>query len=327
MEPMGRRAVSGPRLAALAAAALGLAAARPASAEPDCAPRVQVSGDPALAGPIIALLRQRGVPVEPPSACGTLTAVLTASGERLRVTIVDADGRTVERMAEDASAAATAIESWARRDVSAPLLAARVVPPSGAQTLDRDAPPEPAVPPQREQRVVEVGAAVEAGRDSGDTMWRGARAQACVRLGPVCAGGMVRYAADTHSGEANIRDTRRFAVDALAAAEVPLRLGRVTLVPGAAVGLTALRAIRRSGDDEQIDRFDLATRAGLGAGFRVTGAWSLRADLALSYAPFGPALLHEITSGDDTADQNDAPPLAGFAVQGWLGVGLTYGGL
>lgn len=299
------------------------------AAQAACIPLVQVSGEPALARPVIALLRDRGVKVAGKSRCGVLTAVLTGSGERTRITIVDTDGRTVERMAEDARAAATAIESWARRDITAPLLEARVAPP--IQDLDREQPAPIAVAaaPVVERRI-EVGGAAEAGLGSDGSLWTGARAHACVTVGPICAGALARYARDSESGgDAVLRDTSRASLDLLLTADLPLRGRRFFLAPGAGLGQLTMRATRRSGDRERNDAVVLALRAHAGAGYRITDAWSLRAELAVGVFPFAPSVLAESPEASDPGnDADDAPPLAGVPrAQGWLGIGLSYGDL
>jgi len=334
------------RRACAAAVVVGLAlSAGRAAAEP-CMPRVRVMGDPALARSVIALLYRRGISVDQASRCGSLTAVLTPSGERTRVTIVDGEGRAVERMAEDVAAATTTIESWARRDLSDPLIAGRPVPPPAPatvptptpasspararQSIDREVPPHEA-PTIVVKRLIEIGAGGEAALWSDDTLWTGARAHACVSVGAACTGVLIRYAVDTESqGRSVERVTERSALNLFFTADVPFRLGRrFSLSPGAAVGMSSLRAKRKSADRERIDRIDLALRAQLAVGCRIAGAWSLRADLALGYSPFGDVLLEEIS--DDTRDDHDGDegtPLAGFArLQGSLGLDLVYSGL
>lgn len=323
------RARGASRLAAATALALFWLGDRPAAAEPSCTPIVRVSGEMALAGPVIALLRERGVTVEGESRCGTLTAVLTASGERTRITIVDADGRTVERMAGDARATATAIESWARGDLSAPLLAARAVPPATArQAPDREPPPEPIVQGLTIQsRPIAIAASGGIGLSSGGALWRAAHAHGCVAVGPTCLGTLVRYAKDTEGqGDSNIKQTGRWSVDMLLVGDVPLRFGRISLTPGVGVGQTTLRAERRSGEHEQVTTIALNLLARVGAGVRVTGAWSLQADMAFGASPYGRKTLKE--EGADAPSPDDPPDMAGVPrVTGWFGIGLLYGGL
>jgi hypothetical protein len=319
--------------AALSAAlALSLSLAGDARAEPACAPVVRVTGEPALADPVIALLHQRGVSVDGASRCGTLTAVLTASGERTRITIVDAEGRTALRMAEDVRAAATFIESWARGDLSAPLLAAREAPPALAtarQAPDRESPPPIAETAAFETRPIAIAAAAGAGLSSDGALWTAAQAQACVVVGPTCLGALVRYANDTRSqGDSNVRVTARRSLDLLVVADLPLHLGPVVVTPGLGVGQTALRAQRQSGDHEKVTSTGLNLRARLGAGVPIVSAWSLQADVALGASPFGRKLLKEEQFGPIDPRDDDPTPMSGVPrLVGWFGVGLVYGGL
>jgi hypothetical protein len=117
----------------LVAAALAGAAGGPALAGPRCTAVARVSGAPALVGPVVALLRERGVPVSGDSACGVISAVVASEQERVRVTIIDGDGQVVERVVDDAEGAATAVESWARGDKVDPQRAARPAPPRPAR--------------------------------------------------------------------------------------------------------------------------------------------------------------------------------------------------
>ncbi len=316
-------------LAAATLAALSLARGD-ARAEPACIPVVRVSGEPALADPVMQLLRRRGVSVSGESRCGTLTAVLTGRGEQTRITIVDPEGRTVERAAADAEAAATVIESWVRGDLSAPLLAAREAPARARQASDRESPPPIEQSIAIETRPIEVGVAAGAGLSSDGALWTAAHAQACVTVGPMCAGALVRYANDTESqGDSVERTTSRSALDMLVVADLPLRRGRLALTPGVGIGQTSLRARRGSGERERVTTTGLHLRARVGASVRVTGAWSLHADLALGASPFARKLLQEEQYGpEDPNDPDDAAPLSGVPrMHGWFGVGLLYGGL
>jgi hypothetical protein len=300
-----------------------------ARAEPTCIPVVRVSGDPAVATPVMQMLRRRGVSVSGESRCGALTAVLTSRGEQTLITIVDPEGRMVERAAVDAEAVATVIESWVRGDLSAPLLAARE-PPVQRQAADRESPPPIAQTVALETRPIEVGAAAGAGLSSDGALWTAAHAQACVTVGPMCAGALVRLANDTESqGDSVERTTSRTAMDMLLVADLPLRRGGLALTPGIGIGQTSLRARRGSGERERVTTTGLTLRARVGASVRVTGAWSLQADLAVGASPFARKLLREEQFGpEDPDDADDAAPLSGVPrMHGWFGVGLLYGGL
>ena len=293
-----------------------------AHAEPACLPVARVSGDPALERAVVTLLRERGVPVAGESPCGTVDVVLVAEAGRVRLTLRDGDEPPVDRLVDDAEGAATVIESWARRDVSAPLLAAREAPAQPPQRQDRETPPTvqasaPAAPPLG--RRLDLAAALEASVSDDGGFWTGLHAQACLELGPVCVGALVRYAVDTEqTGDAKELATSRWVVDTFLRAELPLRWGRFTVSPGLAMGQSAVRADRdvfTGSTEDQISGFqargDVDLRLALGK------PWALRLDLAAAYTP--------VTAG---RLGHDGVRLAGMPeTQLTLGVGLAYGGL
>src|SRR5688500_13087433 len=149
----------GKRFLLLLAAAIS-AGDEEAAAEPRCTAAARVSGAPALVGPVVHLLRERGVPVGGTSQCGAISAVLASEEERVRITIIDSDGRTIERVVDDVEGAATAVESWARGDLLDPLLAARSAPLEARQAPDREPPPviEVRSGPEPRSRDIELGA-------------------------------------------------------------------------------------------------------------------------------------------------------------------------
>lgn len=300
-------------LAPAASARADTAAAGP------CTPVVRVSGEPALVGPVVDLLRARRLAVAGASRCGAVSAALAAAGpgERVRVTIVDPDGRTIERIADDVEGAATAIESWARRDVSDPLLQARAVavgPAPAAAAVD-----EPEAAPGG-TRSVEVELGADGGVSDDGALWAGARARGCVQLGALCVGGLARYARDSEArGDSAEFESSRHSVSLLLTADLPLRRGRLWWSPGAGIGQASIHASR--GQDTE-DTIALQLRGHLAAGWRLAGPWSLRVDLAAEYAPLANTRL-----GDEPDDSGDDMPLAGAPRWlGWLALGIAYGG-
>ena len=298
-----------------------------AQAGPRCTAVARVSGAPALVGPVVSLLRQRGVPVAGESACGVISAVLASEAERVRVTIIDGDGRVVERVVDDAESAATAVESWARGDIADPLLAARAAPPRPA--VDREAPRaielESASRPAA--RRVDAGALAELAVSDDDALWAGVRAQGCVEIGATCIGAMLRYAVDTETDGTTVQQSsHRSAIDLLVIGEVPIGLarGRFSLAPGLGGGLGALRAHREEACDECEDEaIALVLRGQLAGTARISRSWDVRLDLFALWAPFAQGRIGEIDM-----DLNDEPWLAGAPT--WVsgvGLGLVYGGL
>ena len=299
---------------------------RDAAAGAPCTPVVRVTGEPALVGPVVGLLRERHLAVAGPSRCGTVAATLAAAdrGERVRVTITDPDGRTVERIADDPDGAATAIESWARRDVSDPLLQARGVTPGPAPAAaGGPAIEEEAAGPGNARRI-EAAIAADGGVSSDGAVWAGVRARGCVQVGALCVGGLARYARDTEKrGDSDALDTARYGLDLLLTADLPLRYGRLSWSPGAGIGQTSVHARRTTGMSDKEDTVAFRMRGHMAGGLRVAGAWSLRLDVAAEYSPFANTLL-----GDERDDAAGDRPLAGAPrFLGWLGLGISYGGL
>jgi len=302
--------VAAARIAILLAGAV--LSRRTAAADPACALAARVTGDPELRAAVVDLLSARGVPVTATGRCGRLDAVVTRDGERVRVAIQLDDGRSVERVADDSAAAATMIESWSRSDVAAPLLAPR------RQELAVEPAPETVRTPVAFTgwRAV-IGAAATATASDDGGLWAGGRIDACVRVGPVCAGAVVGYARDPGwRGDSERFATTREAIDLMAGITAPLELGRVTLWAGGAAGQTSVR-VRTDLDHENLLGLALAGR--LAAAYRIAGAWAVRADLGLDYTAFATTRILD--------DEGTDPPIAGAPRwRTWLGIGLFHGG-
>jgi hypothetical protein len=206
-----------------------LLAASHARAE-ECRATAVLEGDAALVDSIEGALQRRGVETRAIASCPATTARLDRRGAQIAVKVIDPAGRTSERIFVDTDAAAALIASWARQDMSSSLLLGFVVPdapaPAVAETTARvDAPASRA---RRSRDRLTFAAAGESSVDFTDgKQWLGARATACVRLGPTCLGGVARYlSADDRSS-----------VDILGAATLPIALTpRAALVLGAAAG-------------------------------------------------------------------------------------------
>jgi hypothetical protein len=300
---------------------------RRAAAGSRCTAVARVSGAPLLVGPVVALLRERGVPVEGSSDCGTISAVVASEDERVRITIIDGDGRVVERLVDDVEGAATAVESWARGDLLDPLLAAREAPPR--PVVEHEAPSPIAIEEDRPgpTRRLDVGALAEASLSDDGALWTGARLQGCVAIGRVCIGAMLRYAHDTEvEGVAADKFSHRSAIDLLVIGELPIQVarGRFAVAPGLAAGIGALRADREESCDSCTDEaVALLGRAQVAGTLRINRVWNLRLDLSASWAPYADGLI-----GETDMDPDDEPPLAGAPTWvGGAGLGLVYGGL
>jgi len=299
------------------AVVLVMGLAGPARADP-CPPAALVVGDGGLVTSIESELRARGVRVEGNGGGCAVHAEVTPEARQVRVRITDADGRTTERLASDPAAAATAIESWARRDVGEPLLRGHpAAVHQGDAAVGATAPgagPRP--------RRLELGAALEGGLSDDGGVWGGVHVTGCAMVGELCLGALLRYAADSElAGDTATLDNGRTALDLALVVALPIERDRLTLVPQAGLGQTSLTASRDLAEEpEREQASSLFVHAGLGLALGLTAAWSLRADAGLALAPFATPRLGE---ADGVDRQLAALPHA----RGWLGLGLAYGGL
>ena len=298
-------------------------AAATARGDAPCVPVARVSGEPALVDAVVGVLRTRGLRVGGAARCGDLRAEVTTD-ERggVRVVLIDDQERTVERFAADATGASTVIESWVRRDVAAPLLAARpdlARPHAPAPAPVAIAAPARATSPRR----IELGGAAELALGSDGGVWRGVRLHGCVQAGPLCVGGLVRYASDSgQRGRSHRLETTRSTVDVVLAADLPVDRGQLGIVPGVGVGQASFRSTREiMGEADSDTLVTLIARAHVDVRWRFRGAWSLGLDAAAVYAPLVETVI------DDDDDDPDPPVAGGARLAGSLGVGLAYGGL
>ncbi|HEY4186012.1 MAG TPA: hypothetical protein VGP07_13140 [Polyangia bacterium] len=219
-----------------------------------CPPSAQVQGDPALIAEVSRALVDRGIASEI-SGCPSTFVRLERHDDLIAVSIAVSSGQTIERGVTDTRTAATLIESWARTDVEAPLLAAhdRKDNDGGDGDNDRapkdDAPPptapsdiavlaaEPAPPVPAAGRGVQLFGLTETSLASDGTRWLGAQFGACIMLGPLCAAARLRFATVVGGTEDWRADLDRHSVELLLGADLPLRFGRATFSPGLAAGI------------------------------------------------------------------------------------------
>lgn len=189
-----------------------------------CRATVVLDGDGDLVAQVGAALARRDVATRATASCPAASARLEQRERSVVVTVTDPDGRRSERTLADVDATAALIESWARQDLNANALlgfeAAVVVaePPVAVKAIV-------VAPPPAERAA--LSAAFETSFAFAGTTWLGARASACVDIGPVCAGATARFLAngDHHS------------TDVLAGLELPISVGaRVRIIPGLAAG-------------------------------------------------------------------------------------------
>ena len=237
---------------------LGLAAR---AAKASCRPVVEIKGDGPDAIAITADLERRGIRTSPVAGCPIVRARIEA--ETGGIGIADAEGRASERTTNNIASAATVIESWTRTDLLAPLLTRHLEQVQPASSLlPRSAKPTTVASGTvtskalSTRRALSLMASGETSLATDGSIWFGLSMGACLPIGRMCAGALIRVSNDAgFSGESEEGHTTRLASDLLVGAGLPLTRGRLTLMPGIAVGAGWMRtkALRPSTDEGMND--------------------------------------------------------------------------
>jgi len=218
-----------------------LVATRAIAEDATCVPTALVTGAPALADPVRTALTQRGILAEPPRGCPAVAVVhvrIDLAGTGLRVAIDDPDGRHTERVVSDAETAAALVDSWTR-----PGLGTEQTPQAATTVVDGDdgdipAALAPTIIEVSQTRPISVAAMTTASVATDGALWLGLDAAACVRIGAMCVGAVVRTRLDTATiGISESQETSRSGVDLLIGADRPIALGRAVLRPSAHIGV------------------------------------------------------------------------------------------
>ncbi len=303
-------------VSALATGAL----ARPALAGTACTPAARVEGTGAQWSDVVADLERRGIATSyVAEGCSVIHAQLRQVAKGLVVRVVDGDGRTAERTTHTPAAAATFIESWTRGDVVAPLLVARADPAITLRVTTPDKTTKPTI--DRLTAVLSLSAAAETSVATDGSIWFGMSAGVCIPIGPVCAGALARVASDSGwSGDSEDQSSSRLAADVLLGAAVPVRHGRLTLLPGLALGLGWMRitAVHSIGDtrNADVDTGGVRASASFRMSFRLLDEVALDLGLTADLAP-----LAHTAPYDAAATFLSGEPFAYFR----LGLGVRIG--
>jgi hypothetical protein len=259
------------------AAARGETAALPAALE----------GDPALVASIGEDLARRGVAA---GRCDEGDAVCVHLTRTERGVVVRARGAG-ERAVATAETAAALIESWTRGGIADPLLAPRHLARGAAPSPARPAPPPvvqatvvaPAARPSRWRPAFRLSG--ETAADGQATWWLGVSAGACARVGPLCLGGEARFSRQVTDGP-DLPERPLFLPHAparsdwegLLAAELPISLGRPSLLLGLAAGVGRRAAVegRSTG---------LRSEASVGLAMPLWSQLALQAGLSAALVP------------------------------------------
>lgn len=291
------------RRAVLGALVLGcLYSASGAALAAECGPTVILEGEAGLVQTVGRTLRHRGIAVEGPGSgeedeCPAVRAEVTRRGARLDVIVLAQEVRRSERLVEDTATAATLIESWARSDISAPLLVGHWVPrPPDAATPEEVV--SPALP-RRHLLALHVYARAEVAVGNTGALWPGGSFGGCVRVGPTCIGLRLRIGGDARAVTNGDLAALRLATDMLATLDVPVRLGRWTLWPGVGLGVGWLRTALANddGDAGTVGDGGIRTDLHLDASYALLHGLALDVSLSLGGAFLG--------SGDVSLDLPD----------------------
>ncbi len=207
-----------------------------------CTPVAIVDGDADVAESVRDILLKNGIGTTPHEDCPTVKARVTRSESGISLRIEDALGRTSQRAVVGPDAAAAIIESWARGDLSLPL----IMPPSAGaaeNTSPRAEELPPAEDPPPPVARVDMGAEISGGFEG--SIWFGGKLAGCYVLGPTCLGLLTRIAADSGLlGDSERMDTHRLLFSFLATVGFPVQLHRFTVLPALGIGAGWLKTSR-----------------------------------------------------------------------------------
>lgn len=317
------------------AGALGAIVAVGAHVHAACRPQAILEGDAALVAPIAAALRLRGIgdPHELP-LCPTVVVRLERREGRIVASVVDGPRRS-ERSLSDEETAATFIESWALKDVSEPLWTAGDRP---AAAVAPAAPPATAAGPLPRAALavassaaempprLSVGASLEGTVGFDGIPWLGAEVDAAARVGRFTIGLLARVADSASETTASGLTFDRLLVGLAFRLALPLRFGRLRLIPAAAVGMAWVRSrFRDAAFQSNESGAALTGEVSLGLGARVWRELEVEITAALDgnlVAADDGELNGAEMDADETAERQ-LPALASGMVR--LALGLRWG--
>jgi hypothetical protein len=260
-----------------------------------CGSAAVIEGDARVQAAVIDELQRRGISTTAASGCPFVTARIGQEGAGLDMTIVDTYGRTSKRTANGPAAAATLIESWVRSDLSAPLLPVL----DSVETVSHPVESKPMLVTRdtgsevRTRSNISLTASAETSLATDGSVWLGLATGVCVRIGPACVGALARVESDSGAyGESREMYTSRFGTAVLLGVGLPMRRGRLTFLPGVAVGVGWLRTTALStgdngpgGDSTEVDSGGLRASAGLRLSIAMRPSLAVDLGLAADFAP------------------------------------------
>jgi hypothetical protein len=179
----------------------------------------------------------------------------------------------------DVASAAILVETWARPDLSDPVLADLG---PGGQTVVVAAPGS--------RVTFALAAAAESARGDDGSVWAGVSLSLAARLGLAVAGLTLRFRTDTELGGDGAQfDADRAGIELLADVDFPIHAGPVVLAPGCAVGAGWMQARSPDPDMDHIivedNHVGLRAEVNLDAYLPVATGVELYAGLGLELVP------------------------------------------
>lgn len=194
----------------------------------ECRPTAVPYGEPTLVRLLGERLKASGIATTQTSGCPTAHVRVEQRGEQIHVEVTDSFGRTGIREVHDVATAATIVESWTSQEIDEGSLPPEVV---AKEVVTNET---PALPSTWRHGLT---AAFESSAGGDRSLWLGVAVSGCVRLGPACAGAIMRGTQATSagtSGAAIDHDLKQFA--AIATVGLPRHLGSFVVTPGIGIG-------------------------------------------------------------------------------------------
>jgi hypothetical protein len=236
-----------------------LVATKSAFAAP-CDPAAMLKGEDEVIAPLKQILETNGIRQSPVLGCPAVRANVKSSESGLLVKVEDPSGRHSERVVADDSAAASFIESWARGDISLSLLEVPYDEETPPKNQNKSKEP-PSVENKPSSRPLFIGLLAEVSGSTDSSIWFGGRVETCSMVGFVCLGGIVRLGYDPAVvGNSKDLETTRLGLDVLMAAQFPIAIKSVSLIPGLGLGAGWLRLSGSKWIGEEADSEDESSR-------------------------------------------------------------------
>ena len=317
----GRLTLRAARLLAWVYGVASVSSSPVAIADTPCIPAASVSGGEELVRDVESELVAHGIDVRSPAKCPHTRVEIERDDEQIVLDLTDPAGRTIRRRVSRIGEAVTVIESWARQDMNADLLAgfdvsSRMVAMPEATTSrvpagspDATSLKTRGVEVRVERSPLTVSLLGDLGFDRRAT-WVGATMTACAPVRRTCIGGTghLRTAAGG----------TLFDAAALATIDVPLRVRRLTVIPSIGIGAGRDGSSMQEGMQNQVNS---------GWGFRAE--MRLAATYPLSRWMFVDVMVGLVgarvtTDGQNNQDGEDASATE-LAPMFELGAGLRVG--